>query len=386
MAMTSERPVAAAASQTGIWDYARTGPGTLAGRYMRRFWQPVHLSAQLQPGRTKPIRIMSEDFTLYRGEGGIAHVLAFRCAHRGTQLSTGWVEGDNIRCFYHGWTYDGSGQCVEQPAEPEPFCQRISIRGYPTQEYLGIVWAYLGEGEAPPFRRIPQLEQETETNVRMVRGGRVAPYNFANIMENDPAHVPFVHRETQFFTDIPRVSAVEMEYGSKETVTFSNREGYVHRVMPNGRMFVTPINEGGWTENLIFQVPVDDESHLGFGIQFHHVSSVEALPPFRERMARQIAGAAQGPLAEIAARVLRGEITLAEVEDRTNLVNLQDLVSQWGQGTIRNEAQDRLGRSDAGVVMLRGLWERELRAFENGQPLKDWTIPERIELTPDYHG
>ena len=106
-------------------DFDHTGPGTLAGRYLRLFWQPVFIGTDLPAGRAKPIRIMSEDFTLYRGESGQAHCVAFRCAHRGTQLSTGWVEGDEIRCFYHGWKYDGTGQCTEQPAEPEPFCRRI---------------------------------------------------------------------------------------------------------------------------------------------------------------------------------------------------------------------------------------------------------------------
>src|SRR5436190_5980803 len=109
------------------FDFARTGPGTLAGQYLRTFWQPVAVANQLPAGRAKPIRIIHEDYTLYRGETGQAHLVAFRCAHRGTQLSTGWVEGDELRCFYHGWKYDGSGQCTEQPAEPEPFCQRIRI-------------------------------------------------------------------------------------------------------------------------------------------------------------------------------------------------------------------------------------------------------------------
>ncbi|HEY3116082.1 MAG TPA: hypothetical protein VGK54_05020 [Chloroflexota bacterium] len=51
-------------------DCARTGPGTLGGRYLRMFWQPVHRSSDLAPGRAIPLRIMGEDFTLYRGEGG----------------------------------------------------------------------------------------------------------------------------------------------------------------------------------------------------------------------------------------------------------------------------------------------------------------------------
>src|SRR5438067_6207086 len=150
-------------------DFEHTGPGTLAGRYLRRFWQPVYVAADLAAGHAKPIRFMSEDFTLYRGEGLDApvatrpepHLVAFRCAHRGTQLSTGWVEGDCIRCFYHGWKYDSSGQCVEQPAEDAGFASKVKIGSYPCEEYLGLIFAYLGEGQPPPLRRFPQLECET---------------------------------------------------------------------------------------------------------------------------------------------------------------------------------------------------------------------------------
>jgi 5,5'-dehydrodivanillate O-demethylase len=71
-------------------DFAHTGPGTLAGRYLRLFWHPIYLARDLAPGRAKPVRIMNEDFTLYRGEGLDApvstrpapHLVAFRCAQR----------------------------------------------------------------------------------------------------------------------------------------------------------------------------------------------------------------------------------------------------------------------------------------------------------------
>src|SRR2546430_9491158 len=139
-------------------DFVHVGPGTLAGEYMRQFWHPIMRVDDLPAGRAKPIRIMSEDLTLYRGEDGTPHCIAFRCAHRGTQLSTGWVEGDNLRCLYHGWEYDSSGQCIEQPAEPEPFCGKIRLRSYPAQEYLGLIFAYLGDGEAPPLPRRPAVE------------------------------------------------------------------------------------------------------------------------------------------------------------------------------------------------------------------------------------
>src|SRR5437667_5892622 len=115
-----------------------------------------------------PLRIHGEDFPLYRGQVGRAHAVAFRCAHRGTQLSTGWVEGDNLRCFYHGWMYDGSGQCVEQPAEPQPFCEKIRIRSYPVQEYLGLIFAYLGEGEPP---ELPGYREFEADEVVWIAGG-----------------------------------------------------------------------------------------------------------------------------------------------------------------------------------------------------------------------
>src|SRR4051812_17342468 len=112
------------------WRYFMpTGRGAGAARSLHRFWEPSFRSQALSPGQAVPIRIMNEDFTLYRGEApnndiplpnpppqggrepaaaaptqaGQAHLVAFRCAHRGTQLSVGWVEDDCLRCRYHGW-------------------------------------------------------------------------------------------------------------------------------------------------------------------------------------------------------------------------------------------------------------------------------------------
>ena len=81
----------------------QSAPGTDMGRLLRRFWHPVAASDTLKIGSARAIRIMGEDLTLYRGESGAPHLVAARCAHRGTQLHTGWVQGDEIRCIYHGW-------------------------------------------------------------------------------------------------------------------------------------------------------------------------------------------------------------------------------------------------------------------------------------------
>ena len=98
-------------------EFARTGPDTLGGRYLRQFWHPVARSQDLANGDAKTIRILSETFTLYRGESGVAHISADRCPHRLAALGVGYVEGDSLRCIYHGWKFNETGRCVERPAE-----------------------------------------------------------------------------------------------------------------------------------------------------------------------------------------------------------------------------------------------------------------------------
>src|SRR4051794_15730809 len=280
--------------QTSVeWrDYAHTGPGTLGGQYMRRFWHVVHRSQDLAPGRAKPIRIMSEDLTLYRSENGVPHVVAFRCAHRGTQLSTGWVEGDNIRCFYHGWVYGPDGQCVEQPAEPEPFCNRIRIKSYPVREYIGLIFAYMGEGEPPEFPRYPEFEGEgvleNSTYVRMC--------NYFNQLESnmDEAHVAFVHRNSDFTAvglnnDIPFITGEETDYG---VVKYGHRKDQPVRVshffMPNALWIAGSGGAAGGTvsQNLAWRVPIDDFTHQSFNASFIPLTG-EAADIYRQRQAER---------------------------------------------------------------------------------------------------
>src|SRR4051812_11629877 len=129
----------------------QTAPGTPMGRLLRSFWQPVAITDDLKPGQPVPLRVLSEDLTLYRGESGKAYLVGGRCAHRCVVLHTGWVEGEQIRCMYHGWKYDGTGQCTEMPAEKKSRPDLVKIEGYPTHEYAGLIFAYMGEGAAPEF-------------------------------------------------------------------------------------------------------------------------------------------------------------------------------------------------------------------------------------------
>src|SRR5262245_61141020 len=130
----------------------RTGPGTPCGALMRRYWQPAALAEELPPGGDPlPIRLLGEDLVLFRDEQGRVGLLGAHCAHRGADLSYGRLENGGLRCLYHGWLYDVSGQCLEQPGEPagSTFCQRVRQKAYPVHEAGELILAYLGPGEPP---------------------------------------------------------------------------------------------------------------------------------------------------------------------------------------------------------------------------------------------
>jgi 5,5'-dehydrodivanillate O-demethylase oxygenase subunit len=371
-------------TEIALSDLARVGPLAPAGRFLRRFWQPIYVSADLQAGRAVPLRILAEDFTLYRGESGEPHLVAFRCAHRGTQLSTGWVEEDTIRCFYHGWVYGPDGQCVEQPAEPEPFCNRIRVKSYPVEEYVGLIFAFLGDGAAPEFPRYPQIEGEGVLETHAYE----RECSYFNSIENnmDEVHIAFVHRSSTFSETglnqfLPEISGEETPYGMIRRGSRPNGATRIlHLVMPNLLVFKgAPTMDTGETEGrdqFAWRVPIDDYTHRSFNVSFVHATG-EAAQRYRERMARR-----QGPLSpsanELAWSVLRGEQHVDELNDRPDIVNLQDIVAQVGQGQIPDREQDHLGHSDMLLVLLRSIFLRELQALLDGRQLTLWAHPGRL--------
>jgi 5,5'-dehydrodivanillate O-demethylase len=366
----------------GDWiDFAHTGPGTLAGSYLRTFWHPVYVADDLPPGSAKPVKFANEEFTLYRGEAGEPHVVAFRCAHRGTQLSLGWVEGDCIRCRYHGWKYDASGHAVEIPGQSnEAFAQKVRIRSYPTKEYLGLIFAYFGEGSAPELPRY--LEFEGDGVVVGTTYKRAC--NYFNSLENgvDLLHVAFTHRDIPNYSalDVSSVSAEESEWGITVSATLPNGRARINQAgMPNIIHFKTPPDVPGieWTDVLAWRVPIDDENHASFNARFVHVTGGQK-ELFREQRKKARAARPASP-PNVSEAVLRGDIDMKALMDRKDLLNIQDDVTQIGQGRIPDRENERLSPSDVGVILLRKIYSRELRNLAEGRPLKQW--PRRGNLT-----
>ncbi|MBA2279710.1 MAG: Rieske 2Fe-2S domain-containing protein [Actinomycetota bacterium] len=336
----------------------QVGPGTPAGTILRRYWQPVAVAAQLPVGGTQPLRILGEAFTLYRDERGAAHVVGARCAHRGTFLHTGWVEDDCIRCFYHGWKFEPSGQCVEQPAEPAGFARAVRIPSHPVEEYAGLVFAFFGEGAPPPLPRFPELEAPGIKVVAGIRPPGPWPVNYFQVLENsvDPVHLCFVHRATQPFTRvIPEVRAERSGDGVAMTAVRDGVERHTKYWFPHLiQLPLWPI-PGERIECPFFnwKVPVDDGHTLfiaATAVPEHLADRVDD-----EEIGGRTMEAAAGP------GLLAGDRRPASVTE-------EDYVAIVGQGTFADRVGERLGRSDVGVIELRRLWQEHLDALAGVAP------------------
>lgn len=132
----------------------QVGPGTPMGEVLRRHWFPVAGVSEFDTQRVKAIRLLGENLVLYKDLTGNYGLVDRQCAHRRADLSYGFVEKCGLRCNYHGWAYDQTGQCVEMPFEDTVVPQakykdKIKITAYPIKPHAGLLWAYMGPSPAP---------------------------------------------------------------------------------------------------------------------------------------------------------------------------------------------------------------------------------------------
>jgi 5,5'-dehydrodivanillate O-demethylase len=166
------------------------------GEMLRHYWHPVGGSEFVT---TKPqgVTVMNEELVLHRGSDSEPALMELRCVHRGVTLDYGRVEGDCIRCPYHGWLYDRAGQYLEQPTEPEEssFKGKIRLKSYKVQEFGGLVFGYMGPEPAPllPLYDVLRWDDGVKTvQVQMVHA------NWLNHVENivDISHLAWLHGYT----------------------------------------------------------------------------------------------------------------------------------------------------------------------------------------------
>ena len=361
-------------------DLTTTRAGTPGGIFMRQFWHAIGRSEDLEPGRARAIRIMSEDYTVYRGATGRVHVTAQRCPHRGALMHLGWVEADDIRCVYHGWKYDGTGRCIEAPAERDGFERNVQLATYPADEAFGLIYAYFGADEPPPFPPYPESHGDGLIETWPVEH---VPCNYLQSFENtmDEVHVAFTHSpggsHARLAENLPIITAEEtpwgmLRYGKRASGMVRHTLHYAPNIV---RVIVPPLagmdDVGGWPEITFHFTPIDDENHLWVISAKVHVAGDDAERYREKRREFYQKRAAARPVNAVVEDIWSGKIAYADVR-HPDLAIVQDIAVQAGQGRIANRDAETLGRSDAGIAVWRRIIERELHAIATGATRKRW--------------
>jgi 5,5'-dehydrodivanillate O-demethylase oxygenase subunit len=366
--------------------------GTPGGELLRRYWQPVAASAELSRKPTKRVRILGEDLALFRNRKGTMGLLPLHCPHRGASLAYGMVEDAGLRCAYHGWLFDASGQCLEQPNEADSttFRDRVRLTSYPVQELGGLVWAYLGPDPAP---LLPRFDLFVQPGVYRTIGSAVLPCNWLQIMENsvDPIHAEWLHGRFSEY-----LMTLESEQERRRTVNakldalgvperkFSAFRKHIEigfdvfefgimkrRVMEGGSkedeawavghplIFPTMLKVGGaGIAEFQLRVPIDDTHtwHIWYNaIQPPHTDAPEQheIPMYTVPM------------------------TDETDEFMLDYVTGQDIMAWVTQGPVADRTTEHLGASDKGVTLLRRVLQEQIAKVERGEdPLGTVRDPE----------
>ncbi|MBW4618730.1 MAG: aromatic ring-hydroxylating dioxygenase subunit alpha [Cyanosarcina radialis HA8281-LM2] len=166
---------------------------------LKNFWYACEFSQALT-NRSKQIVLWQQTIVLYRDSTGQVVALKDRCPHRGAALSLGKVEGDCLRCPYHGWKFQSDGTCNEIPANPPGVAihPQAGVQSYPVEEKYGFIWLFWGDlppDECPP---IPSLPEFPDSSYRAVTVELEFQAHYSRLLENlfDPVHATFVHVNT----------------------------------------------------------------------------------------------------------------------------------------------------------------------------------------------
>lgn len=354
--------------------------GSPMGDLMRRHWHPIAAVAELDESvfRTKEIRLLGEDLVLFKDRSGTLGLIEKYCSHRRVNLARGIVEDDGIRCPYHGWKFDSSGSCIEQPFEATTnrnsrYKEKCGIGGYRVEVLAGAVWAYIGPDPVPYLPKWGPLVWD-----ECIRDISIATLecNWLQCQENspDPVHTEWLHAYLGDFaarikntTDVADFKGLGPTAG-RPTQKIRFREfdhGQVKMRMVEGdtgeeedwmvghpTIFPHGLATGcQWAYTLQFRVPIDN-THT------YHLS-VNVFP------------AAPGQKAPSQSRVPYRNVPLYDADGNWIIDNVfnQDYMAWTEQGPIAQRHLEKLGSSDVGIVEYRKMLFNQIAAMEEDKPL-----------------
>jgi phenylpropionate dioxygenase-like ring-hydroxylating dioxygenase large terminal subunit len=249
------------------------------------FWYPLARAQDLVADKPMKVTVLGQNLVVFRDSKGEAHCLSNVCTHRGGNLAGGKVKGDTVECPYHGWRFNGGGECVKIPSigKDGKIPGRTRIDAYPVQEKYGIVFGFLGDlpaAERPGIYEIPEYGQEGwRANEVMTFD---VNYNYERSIENglDPAHNEFVHPTHGYSGEkedyaLPNFDVVENEQGCHFWMTFKSpplKDATMNKARnfdgdlkagaghygPNALQTWIHMTDTNWMHQYFFEAPVNE--------------------------------------------------------------------------------------------------------------------------------
>src|ERR671928_109744 len=367
-----------------------TGPGTPMGALFRQYWLPALLAEELPEPDSPPVRvkILSERLIAFRDSEGRYGLIDEFCAHRGVSLWFGRVEECGIRCAYHGWKYDVTGQCLEVPSESENsnFARKVKLTSYPLVKVGDILWTYMGDPEKQPplpeFEFIQVASEQTYTSKRWQES------NWLQALEGgiDSSHVSWLH-SGGLQSDPLFKGAKGNEYNVRDLRPFfevADADGGLYigarRNAENGTYYwrITPWvmpsftmvpPRGDHPMHGHFWIPIDDENCWAWSFDYHPVRALtkeerQAMIDGKGIHVRYVPGTYR-PLANkdndylIDRAAQKAGRTFSGVEG----ITMQDASLQESMGPVVDRTKENLVSTDNGIIMARHRLLRALKAF-----------------------
>lgn len=364
------------------------------GRMMREnYWIPFSLTSELvADGAPKRVRLLGRNYVAFRATDGRLGFFNERCPHRGVSLALGRNECNGLRCIFHGWKFDVTGQTVEITTEPDAerardFASKVRLKHYPTREAGGLVWVWLGEAAEPPFPSLPFVGEHEKNNWLTVSRARC---NWLQGVEGtlDSVHVGTLHNTyissyvkrtagagtgKLTLNNAPRYEVDATDYGLRAAALRALADGGTYvRATEHFVPFVSLVPADRQGDGVIFiATPVDDEHHLlFFGLWSEHQARrpedgnvfMTRDPVYDRHDFVKLSGDADNNWGQDRTLMAAGHFT----GFGTNIVE-EDMVVQLSMGPIADRTEEMLSTSDVAIVRLRRLLLDALKADANGE-------------------
>ena len=370
----------------------RVGPGTAMGNTLRRYWMPAVLSSELPNPDSDPLRVrlLGEDLIAFRDTNGAVGLVHNNCPHRGASLFFGRNEEAGLRCVYHGWKFDVSGQCVDMPNEPaeSDFRNKVRAVAYPTAEKAGIVWTYMG----PPEKQPPLPDHEW---MRAPEGycyaSKTFEYcNYLQAMEGglDTSHSSFLHRNfdaeglanPRVRSTAPRLEVLNTDYGymyASIRPLPEDEQNFVriyHYLMPFYQLRAGGSHKTLGNTDGHMWVPIDDTNCWAWNFHFSHGGPVsyDEWQRYEHMMGRGLAEDYIPGTFKLKADASNDFLLDREVQRKVNFTgimgtNTQDFAVQESMGPIYDRTKEHLGSADTAIIQMRRLLIAAVHDVEDGR-------------------